>query len=585
MRPYNLLKVFSLLLISVIAWRRAFDLYAKAHFGFRTLKRNKDSPLLDPLTRNHHTEVLGTSNEKMFHFMQITDIHVSRYYKVGGLPHLRAFIHHELPLIAPDILLNTVFIVLCQGDLTDAKTENTLNSLQHESEWQDYHKLLEKSRILERNGKRFYWDQRGKIIFEKGNHDCWNVPSFQSLENMFTRLSAVKEEGYAFQLEKAYGTYSFVAIDGCPETGAGRPLNFFASLDTNDMDFLASNLLKSIKEKHNHTFAMSHYPIATSYYGRTSDGVGFSDMTHHVSIWLSGHLHKLAGGFGETMYAVVDGKVLELELGDMKSHGMYRIIVVDHDLVSFLDLNLADELKLPLSIHHRVNKEKFTRPPIVIVTNPKDGRFMIPGKEPFKLIRMSTHIRVLVWCDAEIDRLKIMIDNVELDAIAEYNGRGKPWNSIQNIDEFEPYIPLWTIPWDPKIYDDDQIHILNAIATDKYGRSGNHTVRFRVDGERIKKMDASYGGFIISLPLGLLFKDLFIISYVTITCFFLLVPKLFVLCIEIFDLYGAWRKETSYTLIELDKESQLYHNLLRPSIRTRIRHRWYDFKFTIVIVI
>jgi hypothetical protein len=207
------------------------------------------------------------------------------------------------------------------------------------------------------------------------------------------------------------------------------------------------------------------------------------------------------------MYAFQGEKVLEFELGDMKTHGVFRIVAVDNDLVSFIDLPVAGN-KIPIPHTDKIDKISFSRNPIVLVTNPKDGRYRIPNKEPYRLIMSSTHIRALIWCDKPIQNVRVFIDNEVLDSNATYHGRGAPWTGIDNLNEQEPYVPLWTIPWYPRKYDDDSVHILNVIATDTIGREGNHTVRFRVDGSMIKDMDSGTGGFIVSLPLGLLVLSL-----------------------------------------------------------------------------
>jgi hypothetical protein len=211
----------------------------------------------------------------------------------------------------------------------------------------------------------FWWDMRG-------NHDCFNIPAFNHSANLFRTLSAVKTDGYSFEVHKSFGTYSFIALDACPqEIGPSKPLNFFGYMDRKDMNFFVSAVNKSVTNNYNHTFGMTHYPTGTLLFSRSQEGIDFWDVSHHLSLWFSGHLHKLAGGLGETMYAYQRDSLLELELGDMKTHGLFRIIVVDNDLVSFRDIELHSRDKLPMLAS---DPYRGPRPPIVLVTNPKDAR-------------------------------------------------------------------------------------------------------------------------------------------------------------------------------------------------------------------
>lgn len=56
------------------------------------------------------------------------------------------------------------------------------------------------------------------------------------------------------------------------------------------------------------------------------------------------------------------------------SYCSYRLLAVDHDLFSFTD--------------SRLNQW-----PLVLVTNPKDSQFSVPGREPLGRMAHSTHVR------------------------------------------------------------------------------------------------------------------------------------------------------------------------------------------------
>lgn len=60
----------------------------------------------------------------------------------------------------------------------------------------------------------------------------------------------------------------------------------------------------------------------------------------------------------------------------LPSVSRYRVLAIDHDLLSFSDL-------------------RFEQWPAVLITNPKDAQYLHPGMEPLGRIRRSTHIRLL----------------------------------------------------------------------------------------------------------------------------------------------------------------------------------------------
>lgn len=196
-------------------------------------------------------------------------------------------------------------------------------------------------------------------------------------------------------------------------------------------------------------------------------------------------------------------KSLELELGDMKEHGLYRVVAVDHDLISFIDIQLPlNQIakKGPvnsLGLVHPIHQENSTviwpdiihPPPSILITNPKDARFSIPSKEPLWRIRQSTHIRFLVFSEHSAEDLvvKISIDGKLHSNQATFVGDTKN--------------PLWAAPWDASLYEDRAPHKLTIKVTAADGKVGISHIVFRVDTNRIKIKGGS-GEFIIKSKMS-----------------------------------------------------------------------------------
>ncbi|KAJ1674350.1 hypothetical protein EV182_003458, partial [Spiromyces aspiralis] len=438
-------------------------------------------------------------------FIHATDIHISKYSYTGQYIHFLHFLSTAVPLISPRFVAAT-------GDLTDGKDELRLASHQQFEEWSAYQAALRRSEIIDRNNGTFWFDQRG-------NHDCFNVPGWTSASNYYRDYGAIKRRGYHFDIEELFGKYSFIATDGCPDMGVGRPLNFFGYLDATAMDRLESQLARA--RHNNHTIMLNHYPTSIMVYGKTSGGKSFSELTKDVSLFLCGHLHLLKGGIGAQLQTYHPERFLELELGDMKDHGLYRVYAIDHDLISFADVQLPlspipypnpqSWLKSPLSIQ---KVDPVPHPPVVLVTNPKDSRYIIPNHEPLERINRSTFIRILVWADTAVDSVHAFIDGVPLTEPATYRGLNmtvaERWKTTANNRH---YTPLWVIPWDPAQYEDGREHTLVVVATDRDGKVGEQQVLFRLDGRRIPLNNTWRGGWIMNTDFQRFFKQLALFEY------------------------------------------------------------------------
>ncbi|EAT47735.1 AAEL001191-PA [Aedes aegypti] len=396
-------------------------------------------------------------------FLQISDIHISLYKDPSRVPHLIEFCNRTVDIIRPSV-------VLASGDLTDAKTANFLGSKQHEQEWRWYRDVLKDTNVL---SKTTWLDIRG-------NHDNFNVPALQTKQDLFTNYSAQGKNhprSYLHQVAKDGERYSFIAVDACLDPGPKRPFNFVGMLSMNETQHIIGLAEKSRAMDTNYTIWFGHYPTSCI----LTPGLGTSGIRNLIGkyqegyAYLCGHFHKL-GGAVPHMYTMQNEGFLELELGDWMKNRMYRLAAFDHGQFTFVDLQ-----------HNNW--------PVVLITNPKNALFNIPGKEDSRLQLESTHIRLLAFSPAKITECQVKVDHGE-------------WIDCTRISR-----ELFVVPWSPEKYERG-LHKISAFIRDEEGRHRVVEQEFTLDGSR--RQFSTLARFVLMYDTNKIFQAFY--SMALITC-------------------------------------------------------------------
>ncbi|XP_062503403.1 transmembrane protein 62-like [Corticium candelabrum] len=396
----------------------------------------------------------GPTLANVWWFIQISDIHISKYENPGAISDFKIFCSVTIDVIRPELVLAT-------GDLTHAR--DGAFSTQFKEEWHVYKKILDDTGVT----------QKTKWIDMRGNHDAFDILTWSQENNYYREFSAGRATGKKLQRvssyvhRKEFGNYHFIVVDLCPHPGPKRPFNFFGILDeaaTAELSSTARSMGLA-----NATFVAGHYPLSVVHMAHRPS---VENVLQNANAYLCGHLHTMYDGVTK-LHTLHKSGYLELELGDWKYNRRFRVIAVDHDLMSFTDASFGNW-------------------PIILVTNPKDARY-ISALEPWQRMIHSTHIRILIFSPTLVESVLVSIDNGVVNTKANQVGG-----------------PLFVASWEPNHFHSG-LHTITVTVKDTDGHATSITQPFSLDGSRMT-LKSALSSFILLTDFCILGRVLFVSS-------------------------------------------------------------------------
>lgn len=268
-----------------------------------------------------------------------------------------------------------------------------------------------------------------------GKRDYYRHFSAQGKQHMKSYLHQEHHEGII---------YNFIALDASIQPGTKRPYNFIGTIDESELDRIDKLIENTARAKY--TIFFAHYPTSTIRIPSKHENIRkFVGKFNSTLAFLAGHLHTM-GNLVTRMYTLHPEGFLELELADFMKHRRYRLAVIDHGCLSFVDVSLNTW-------------------PIAIITNPKNMLFNNPFKEDIN-IQKGSHIRIVAYSPAKITLCKIKIDDGD-------------WKKC-----FKKTENFFVVPWNFSHYANGK-HKIELFVGDSDGRIFTQEQYFALDGTRI----------------------------------------------------------------------------------------------------